>query len=167
MTSHKDAMDVDPLTSKPSTSSDLMRLIDDANHVTTVPEAEQWTIRGWPKGLAMFHKNDGRCCNEYVVHTVRACKDEGMNLPRQAIDDAITTAWPELMRDLERNTEERTLDDYRDLEDNVARLKAKLESSQSVLTSECSRIERRNETIHDLKDEIEALKHPQSTMSTT
>jgi peptidoglycan hydrolase CwlO-like protein len=71
--------------------------------------------------------------------------------------------WPELMRDLERNAEERTLDDYKDLEDNVAQLKAKLESSQSALTSERSRVERRIETIRDLKDEIEALKHPQST----
>jgi hypothetical protein len=30
-----------------------MKLIDDANHVTTVPETEQWTIRGWPKKEAM------------------------------------------------------------------------------------------------------------------
>jgi hypothetical protein len=81
--------------------------------------------------------------------------------------DAITTAWPELMRDLERNAEERTLDDYRDLEDNIARLKAKLESSQSTLASELSRVERRKETIHDLKDKIKALKRPQWTMLTT
>jgi hypothetical protein len=97
MTSRKEAMDVDPLMSKPSTSSDLMRLIDDANRVTTVPEMEQWTIRGWPKGLAMFHKNDCQCCNEYVAHTIRACKDEGMHFLGQAIGDAVTTAWPELM----------------------------------------------------------------------
>jgi hypothetical protein len=67
------------------------------------------------------------------------------------------------MRDLKRNADERTLDDYKDLKDNVAWLKAKLESSQSALASERSRVERRNETIRDLKDEIEALKHPQST----
>jgi hypothetical protein len=90
-----------------------------------------------------------------------------MNLPRQAIGNTITTAWPELMRDLERNVEERNLDDYKDLEDNVAQLKAKLESSQSARASEHSRVERRNETIRDLKDNIEALKHPQSTMSMT
>jgi hypothetical protein len=144
-----------------------MKLIDDANRVTTVPEAEQWTIRGWPKGLAMFHKNDCRCCNEYVAHAVRACKDEGLNLPRQAVGNAVATAWPELMRDLERHAEEKTLDDYRDLEDDVARLKANLESSQAALASERSRVERRNETIRDLQSEIEALKCPQSTLSTT
>jgi hypothetical protein len=91
-----------------------------------------------------------------------------MNLPRQAIGDTITTAWPELMCDLKRNAEARTLDDYKDLEDNVAWLKAKLESSQSALASERSRVERWNEMIHDPKEEIEALlKHPQSTMSMT
>jgi hypothetical protein len=126
MTSRKEAMDVDPSPSKPSTSSDLMKLIDDANRITSVPEAEQWTIRGWPKGMAMFHKNNCQCCNKYIAHTVQACQDEGMNLPWQAIGDAVTTAWPELMRDLERNAEERTLDNYKDLKDNVARLKAKL-----------------------------------------
>jgi hypothetical protein len=63
-------MDVDLSTCKPSTSSDLMKLIDDANHVTTVLEAEQWTIRGWPKGMAMFHKNNCQCCNKYIAHTV-------------------------------------------------------------------------------------------------
>jgi hypothetical protein len=160
-------MDFDPSTSKPSTSSDLTKLIDDANRVTTVLEVEQWTIRGWPKGLAMFHKNNCQCCKEYVAHTIRACKDEGMHLPWQAIGDAVTTAWPELMRDLERITEERTLDDYKALEDDVARLTIRLELSQSVLASERSRIERQNETIRDLNDEIEVLKHPQSTMSTT
>jgi hypothetical protein len=167
MSSRKEAMEVDLSTSKPSTSSDLMKLIDDANHITTVPETEQWTIRGWPKGLAMFHKNNCQCCNEYIAHTVHACKDEGMHLPRQAVGDAVTTAWPELMGDLERIAEERTLDDYKALEDNVARLTTRLESSQSVLTSERSRIERRNETIRELKDEIERLKRPQSTMSMT
>jgi hypothetical protein len=63
--------------------------------------------------------------------------------------------------------EERTLDDYKALEDDVAQLTTKLESSQSMLTSERSRVERQNKTICDLKDEIEALKRPQSTMSTT
>jgi chromosome segregation ATPase len=90
-----------------------------------------------------------------------------MHLPWKAIGDAVTTAWPELMRDLERISEERTLDGYKALEDNVARLTTRLESSQSALASERSRIEWRNETIHELKDEIERLKRPQSTMSTT
>jgi hypothetical protein len=36
-----------------------------------------------------------------------------------------------------------------------------------VLASELSRVERQKETIRDLKDEIEALKRPHSTMSTT
>jgi hypothetical protein len=144
-----------------------MKLIDDTNRVTTVPEAEQWTIRGWPKGLAMFHKNNCQCCNEYIAHTIRACKDEGMHLPRQAIGDVVTTAWPELMRDLKRIAKERTLDDYKALKDDIARLTTRLESSQSALASERSRIELRNEMIRDLKDEIEVLKHPQSTMSTT
>jgi hypothetical protein len=97
MNPRKEAMDVNASTSiPPSTSStDLMKLIDDANHVTAVPEMEQWTVRGWLKGMAMFHKNNCQCCNEYIAHTVRACKDQGMNLPRQAIGDAITTAWPD------------------------------------------------------------------------
>jgi hypothetical protein len=70
MTSRKEAMDVDPSTSKPSTSSDLMKLIGDTIRVTAVPPPEQWTIRRWPKGMAMFHKNNCQCCNEYVAHTV-------------------------------------------------------------------------------------------------
>jgi hypothetical protein len=144
-----------------------MKLTDDANRITTVPEAEQWTIRGWPKGLAMFHKDNCRCCNEYVAHAVRACKDEGMNLPRQVISHAVAAAWPELMRDLERHAEEKTLDECRDLEDDVDRLKSKLESSQATLASERSRVGRWNETIRDLQNEIEALKRPQSTLSTT
>jgi hypothetical protein len=140
MSSRKEAMDVDPSTSKPSTSSDLMKLIDNANHVTTVPEAEQWTIRGWSKGLAMFHKNNCRWGSEYIVHAVHACKDEGMNLPRQVVGNAVAMAWPELMHDLERHAEEKTLDEYRDLEDDVAQLKTKLESSPTVLASERSRV---------------------------
>jgi hypothetical protein len=143
-----------------------MKLIDDTNRVTAVPETERWTIRGWPRGMAMFHKNNCQCCNEYVAHTVRACKDKGMNLPRQAIGDTVTTAWLELVRDLERNARERILDDYKDLEDDVAQLKAELESSKSALPSKHSRVERRNEMIHDLKDKIETLKRPQSTTST-
>ena len=167
MPSHKEAMDVDPSTSKPSTSSDLMRLIDDANRVVAVPETGQWAVRGWPKGMAMFHTNNCQCCNEYVAHTVKACKDGGINLPRQEIGDAITTAWPELMRDLERNAEARAANDYEALEVDIVRLKTKLESSQSALASERSRVERRDETIRDLRHEIEALKRPHSTLSTT
>jgi hypothetical protein len=85
MSPSKEAMDVDPSMSKPSTSSDLMKLIDDVNRVAAVPKTGQWTVRGWPKGMAMFHTNNCQCCNKYVAHAVRACKDEGINLPRQAI----------------------------------------------------------------------------------
>jgi hypothetical protein len=51
-----------------------------------------------------------------------------MHLPRQAIGDAVTTVWPVLMRDLERIAEARTEDDYKALEDDVARLTTRLES---------------------------------------
>jgi hypothetical protein len=91
-------MDVDPTTSNPSNSSmDLMKMIDNANRATAVPETEQWTIRGWPKGLAMFHKNNCQCCNDYVAHAIHTCKEQGINLPIQAVGDAITKAWPMLM----------------------------------------------------------------------
>jgi hypothetical protein len=101
MSSRKEAMDVDtsmPITS--TSSMNLMRLIDDTNCATTVPEMEQWTIRGWLKGMAMFHENNCQCCNDYIAHTVHACKEKGINLPIQAVGDAVTTAWPALMRDL-------------------------------------------------------------------
>jgi hypothetical protein len=76
---------------------DLMKMIDDTNCTTTGPETEQWTIRGWPKGLAMFHKNNCRCCNDYLAHTIHACKEQGVNLTLQAVGDAVTKAWPMLM----------------------------------------------------------------------
>ena len=115
----------------------------------------------------MFHTNNCQCCNEYVAHAVRACQDEGMNLPRQAVGNAVTTAWPELMRDLERNAEARTSNDFEALEDELVRVKTKLESSQSALASEHERVERRDEMICGLKEEIGALKRPQSTTSAT
>jgi hypothetical protein len=167
MSSRKEAMDVDALTSTPSNSSmDLMKMIDDANCTTAVPETEQWTIRGWPKCLAMFHKNNCRCCNEYIAHTINACKEQGINLPIQAVGNAVTTAWPALMRDLESEARARALDDYKDLADNVASLKAELKVSQAVLNSKHSRVKRRDETICNLKDEIMAIRKPPSTVST-
>jgi hypothetical protein len=66
-----------------------------------------------------------------------------------------------------RITEERTLDDYKALEDDVARLTTRLDLSQSALACERNRVERRNEMIRELKGEIERLKRPQSNMSTT
>jgi hypothetical protein len=143
MSSHKEAMDVDASTSMPSTSSmDLMKLIDGANRATTVPETEQWTIRGWPKGMAMFHKNNCRCCNDYISHTICTCKEQGINLPIQAVSDAVTMAWPTLMQDLENEARARALEDYKYLVDDAASVKAELKASQTVLTSKRSRVER-------------------------
>jgi hypothetical protein len=57
MSSQKEAMDVNVSTSMRSTSTmDLMKLIDDANCTTTVPDLEQWTVRGWPNGMAMLSR---------------------------------------------------------------------------------------------------------------
>jgi hypothetical protein len=110
----------------------------------------------------MFHKNNCRCCNDYVTYTVRAYKEQGINLPSQAVGDTITTAWLALMRDLESEARARALEDYNDLADDAVSLKAELKASQSVLANKCSRVE----TICDLKDEIVALKRSQSTAST-
>jgi hypothetical protein len=161
-------MDVDLTSTNPSNSSmDMMKMIDDANRTTTVLETEQWTIRGWPKGLGIFHKNNCRCCNNYVAHTIHACKEQDVNLPIQVVGDTVTKAWPMLMRDLEDEARERALESYKDLADNTASLKAELKASKAVLDSECSRIERRDATICDLKDKITALQRPPSTVSTT
>jgi hypothetical protein len=163
MSSRKEAMDVYPTMSIPSDSStDVMKMIDDANHATTVPEKEQWTIRGWPKGLALFHKNKCQCCNDYVAHTIKACKEQGMDLPIQVIGDAVTKAWPILMRDLEDEARERALRTYKGLADEANHLRADLKASEAALTNECSRVERHDEMIRDLRDEIAALKQPQS-----
>jgi hypothetical protein len=161
-------MDVDVLTPIPSTSStDLMKLIDDANCATAVPEKEQWSVRGWPHGMAMFHKNNCQCCNDYVVHAIRACKEQSVDLHMQDVGDAITTAWLKLMRDLESEASSSALVDYKGLVDEAASLRAALTTSQSMLTSERNRIEHRDEMIHNLKDEITALKRPQLTVSST
>jgi plasmid stabilization system protein ParE len=136
-----------------------------APRATADPETDQWTIRGWPKGLAMFHKNSCRCCNKYVAHTINTCKEQGFNLPIQAVSDAITMAWLALMRALEPEARARALRDYKDLADDAAHLKADLKVSQAALDSERSRVERWDKTIRDLKDEIAALKRPPSTVS--
>jgi hypothetical protein len=59
------------------------------------------------------------------------------------------------------------LESYKDLADDTASLKAELKASKAALDSECSRIDRRDATIRDLKDEIAALQRPPSTVSTT
>jgi hypothetical protein len=160
-------MDVDLSTSNPSTSSDLMTLIDDANRVTAVPETEQWTVRGWPNGMAMFHKDDCRCCNDYIAHAIRTCKEQHIDLHMQDVGDTVTTAWLKLMRDLESEASMNALVDYKALADEAASLRAALKTSQSTLTSEHARINHRDEMICDLKDEIATLKRPQSTLSLT
>jgi hypothetical protein len=104
--------------------------------------------------------------NDQVAHTVHTCKEQGIDLPIQAVGDTVTTAWPTLMRDLEDKAQARALEDYKDLADNASSLKAELKASQAALTSECSRVERRDEMICDLKDVIAALRRPQSTAST-
>jgi hypothetical protein len=140
-------MDIDPSTSNPSTSSNLMKVIDDANCATAVPETEQWTVQGWPHGMAMFHKDDCRCCNKYVAHAIRACKEQRVDLHMQDVGDAVTMAWPKLMRDLESEVSTSALADYKALVDEAASLRAALKTSQSTLTSERNRIDRRDETI--------------------
>jgi phage shock protein A len=71
-----------------------------------------------------------------------------------------------LMRDLESEASARALADYKDLVDEAAGLRAALKMSQATLASEHRRIERWDETIHDLKDKIAAVKQPWSTVST-
>jgi hypothetical protein len=102
-----------------------------------------------------------------TLHTVRTCKEQGIDLPIQAVGNTVTTVWPALMRDLESEARSRALEDYKGLADDPARLKAELKSSQSALATECSRVKRRDDTICDLKEEIEALKRRQSTVSAT
>jgi hypothetical protein len=114
----------------------------------------------------LFHKNKCQCCNDYVAHTIKACKEQGMNLPIQAVSDAVTKVWPMLMRDLEDEARERALETYKDLTDNAASLRAELKASEAALVSERSRVDKCNETIRDLRDEIAALKWPTLTVST-
>jgi hypothetical protein len=83
----------------------------------------------------------------------------------QDVGDAITTVWLKLMCDLESKASTSALADYKALTDEAASLWAALKTAQSTLSSEPARIDRRDEMIRDLKDEIVALKHPPLTVS--
>jgi TolA-binding protein len=85
----------------------------------------------------------------------------------QDVGNAVTMVWLKLMCDLESKASASALSYYNALADEAASLRAALKTSQATLTSECCRIDQQNETIHDLKDEIAALKHLQSTLSST
>jgi hypothetical protein len=56
---------------------------------------------------------------------------------------------------------------YKGLADEVDCLREDLKSSEAALSDECSRVEGRDETIRVLREEIGALKRPQSMMSST
>jgi hypothetical protein len=71
------------------------------------------------------------------------------------------------MRDLKDEARERALRTYKGLADEANCLRADLKVTEVALIDERSRVERRDETIRDLRDETVALKWPQSTMSTT
>jgi hypothetical protein len=114
--------------------------------------------------MAMFHKSNCRCCNDYFAHAIRACKEQSVDLHMQDVGDTVTTAWPKLMHNLKSEARSSALADYKALADEAASLRGALKTSQSTLTSERNRIEHRDETIRNLKDEIAALKHPQSTV---
>jgi hypothetical protein len=104
MSSQKVAMDVDPSTSNPSTSSDLMKLIDDANHITAVPETEQWTVR------------DGQMAWPCSTRTIAGAETSMLRTPSTHVKNSawtctcrmLATLWPKLMRDLESKASTRT-----------------------------------------------------------
>jgi hypothetical protein len=99
-----------------------------------------------------------------TLHTQSAPVEQGMNLPIQVVGNAGTMAWPALMQDLKDKAQARALEIYKVLADDTVSLRAELKVSEAVLT-ERTRVERQHETICDLKDEITALKQPQSTAS--
>jgi hypothetical protein len=58
------------------------------------------------------------------------------------VGDAVTTVWPKIMCDLESEANASALADYKALVDEAASLCAALKMSQSMLTSEHTRIDR-------------------------
>jgi chromosome segregation ATPase len=72
-----------------------------------------------------------------------------------------------LIHDLESEAKTQSLKDYMDLADKVASLRVALKSCHDMLTSKHGRIERWDDKIHNLKEEIAALKRLKSSMSMT
>jgi hypothetical protein len=114
----------------------LMKLIDDTNRATTVPDSEQWTIRGWPNRIAIFHRDNCQCCNEYAVHVVHTCREQDIDLPLQAVGDSVTMALLGLMHDLKSKAKTRSLKDYKDLTNEAASLRAALKLCHDMLACE-------------------------------
>jgi hypothetical protein len=123
-------------------------------------KVEQWTVRGWPNGIAIFHKHGCRCCNDCVAHIICACREQSIDLPLQAVSNTVTTVWPMLMRDLKSEAKTQALKEYKEHTDKAAGLRSALESCQDTLASEHGRIERWDDKIRNWKDNIVALKQP-------
>jgi hypothetical protein len=73
--------------------------------------------------MAMFHKDNCRCCNKYIAHTICACKEQHVDLHMQDIGDTITMVCPKLMHDLESEASSSALADYKALVDEAASLR--------------------------------------------
>jgi hypothetical protein len=86
--------------------------------------------------MDIFHNGEYQCCNEYIC----ARREQGIDLPLQAVGDTVTMVSPGLIHDLESEAKTRSLKDYKDLADEVASLMAALKMCHDMLTSEHGRI---------------------------
>jgi hypothetical protein len=58
-----------------------------------------------------------------VSHIVHTCREQSVDLSRQAVGNTITTAWLMLMHNLESEARVSALADYKELTDEAASLR--------------------------------------------
>ena len=103
---HNIQMDVTSTTQAPVPGQTPAMVSLDTNALIAAHQGVAWKINRWTDNIAIYHTKGCACCHKYINHLHRAQSVGQVNLLHSNIGNAVRSARPSLINDIEIKADE-------------------------------------------------------------
>ncbi|KIJ44639.1 hypothetical protein M422DRAFT_251934 [Sphaerobolus stellatus SS14] len=115
----------------------------------------EWVIESAPGFVAIKHKMGCPICDASASHCMAAKRSYKIRLDEKEVTDAVTEAWPELVR--YRDNYYHLLEDHNTLKETAHSAKTKAEERRIKISDLYEKLSTRQATIKNLDDQVRSL----------
>ena len=95
----------------------------DTDALIAAHQGAAWKISGWPENIAIHHTKGCACCHEYINHLLGAQSLRQINLQHIDVENAVQSAWPTFINNIEIDADQRIQGQLSDLHVQIDELK--------------------------------------------
>ena len=130
----------------------------DTDALIAACQSAAWKLSGWPENITIHHAKRCAGCHKYINHLLGAQSLGQINLQHIDVKNAVQSAWPTFINNIEIDADWRIQGQLSDLHAQIDELKDSLRDTKKSYHNAEAALTKEHSQVKDLEQELKDLK---------